>query len=179
MYYAAEDVNIANKLLKAKLHSSNHVIPLIPPCSQVEALLLIKQNKLPSISMREKLAAKFRRRKQRKLERTPEEAATARAAQQSNKEGRERNLMVGHNKSLAKTIKSDEAKLDKEIKQINDIPSTPYNAGTTVTALHTHCEESVRPLLHPPLHASSHDVAMEMDDGLDKQAEEELRQQLR
>jgi len=87
--------------------------------------------------------------------------------------------MVGHNKSLAKMIRSDEAKLDEEIKQINDILSTPHNTGTTVTALHTHCEESVRPLLHPPLHASSHDVAMEMKDGLDEQAEDDLRQQLR
>ena len=89
MYYAAEDVTIANNLLKAKLHSSNHVLPLIPPCSQVEALLLIKQNKLPSISTREKLAAKCRRRKERKLERTPDKAATARAAQQTNEEGLE------------------------------------------------------------------------------------------
>ena len=178
MYYAAEDVTIANNLLKAKLHSSNHVIPLIPPCSQVEALLLIKQNKLPSISIRKKLAAKFRRRKQQKMERTPEEATTARAAQQSNEEGRERNLMVGHNKSLLKMIRSDEAKLNEEIKQINDIPSTLHNVGTMVTALHTHCKESVRPLLHPPLHASSYDVAMEMKDGLDEQAEEDLRQQL-
>jgi len=150
MYYAAEDVTIANNLLKAKLQSSNHVLPLIPPCSQVEALLLIKQTKLPSISTREKLAAKFKRRKQRKMERTPEEATTARAAQQSNEEGRERNLMFGHNKSLLKMIRSDEAKLNDEIQQINDIPGTPHNAGTTVTALHTH-EESVRPLLHPPL----------------------------
>ena len=92
MYYAAEDVTIANNLLKAKLHSSNHVIPLIPPCSQVEELLLIKPNIIPTISIGQKLAAKFRRRKERKLKRTPDETATAQAAQQKNDDGRERNL---------------------------------------------------------------------------------------
>jgi len=87
MYYAAEDVTIANNLLKAQLQSSNHITPLIPPCSQVEALLLIKPNIIPTISCGQKLAAKFRRRKERKLKRTPDETATAQAAQQKNDDG--------------------------------------------------------------------------------------------
>ena len=178
MYYAAEDVTIANNLLKAKLHSSNHVTPLIPPCSQVEELLLIKPNIIPTILIGQKLAVKFRRRKERKLKHTPDKTATAQAAQQKNDDGQERNLRVGHNKSLAEMLKTDDAKLDEEIRQINDIPGTPHNAGTTVPTLHTH-EESVRPLVHPPLHASSHDVAVELADGLDERAEEDLRQQLR
>ena len=80
MYYAAEDVNIANNLLKANLHSSNHVRPLIPPCSQVEELQLIKQNIIPTVSKGQKLAAKFRRRKERKLGRTTDEREAAQAA---------------------------------------------------------------------------------------------------
>jgi len=45
--------------------------------------------------------------------------------------------------------------------------------------LHTHCKESISPLSHPNLHASKSDVAVEMADGLSKQAENELKQQLR
>ena len=119
MYYAAEDVTIANNSLKAKLHSSNHVIPLIPPCSQVEELLLIKPNIIPTILIGQKMAAKFRRRKERKLTRTPNETATPKAAQQKNDDGRERNLRVGHNKGLAEMLKTDDANLDEEIRQIS------------------------------------------------------------
>ena len=67
MYYAAEDVNIANNLLKASLPQTNHDTILILPRSQVEALLLTKNIKInKAVSLRQKLAAKYRRRKEQK-----------------------------------------------------------------------------------------------------------------
>ena len=123
------------------------------------------------------MAAKFRRRKERKLERTPNETAAAQDAQRMNEEGRERNLIVGP--SLAQMLRSDDARLENEIRQIDDIPGTSHNTGTTVTTLHTHYEESVSPLLSPSLRTSESGVAAEMADGLNEQAEDKLRQQLR
>ena len=93
--FAAEEVILANNSLKAKLLSSNHIQPLIPPRSQVEALQINKQNKQTTLSLGQKLAAKFRRRKEQKLERTPNETAAAQDAQQMNEEGQERNFIVG------------------------------------------------------------------------------------
>ena len=94
-----------------------------------------------------------------------------------NEDGWERNLKLGP--SLVQRLRSDETKLVDNIRQIQDIPVTPYNTGKTVTTLYAHYKESMSPLSHPTLHASESAVAVELAGGLNKQAEDDLKQQLR
>ena len=94
-----------------------------------------------------------------------------------NDDGCEKNLRVGPR--LALKIRADDVKLADKIRQINNIPGTPHNARKMVTTMHTHCEGSISPLPYLTLHTSESDVVVEMADGLSKQAEHELKQQLR
>jgi len=123
------------------------------------------------------MAAKFKRRKERKLEKTLDETAAAQEAQCMNEDGQERNLKL--RPSLVQMLRLGIAKLADEIRQIQDILGTPHNTGKMVTTLHTHCEEIISPLSYPTLCAIESNVALEMADGLNEQAEDKLKQQLR
>ena len=68
-YVAAEEVNEADNLLKANLHSSNHTSINVPPLRQNEQTQLINNINEP-LSLGDRLVAKHKQRRERRLSRS-------------------------------------------------------------------------------------------------------------
>ena len=68
-HVAAEEVNTADNLLRANLHSSNHTSINVPPLRKIEVLQLINYINEP-LSLSHKLAAKYKQRRERRLARS-------------------------------------------------------------------------------------------------------------
>ena len=146
-YVAAEEVNTADNLLKANLHSSNHTSIHVPPLRKNETLQLINYINEP-LSLSHKLAAKYKRR-------------------------RERRLSQSRNDST-KVLDDEIRALVERLNNFGDNPNAPPNARKTVTTLHTHCKESVSPLSHPTMQANANDAALKNVVKINKDSNDEM-----
>ena len=151
-YVAAEEVNAADNLLKANLHSSTHTSINVPPLRKHESLQLINNINEP-LSLSHKLAAKYKRR-------------------------RERRLSQSRNDST-KVLDDEIRALVERLNDFGDNPNAPPNARKTVTMLHTQSEESISPLSYPTIQANANDAALknvvEINEDLDNEMDRALR----
>ena len=151
-YVAAEEVNEADNLLKANLHSSNHTSMNFPPLKNNERIQLIITMKEP-LSLGHRLAAKHKRRQERRLSRSRNDST--------------------------KVLDEEFRALVERLNDFGDSPNAPPNARKTVTTLHTHYKKSVSPLSHPTMQANANDVAFKKVDEINEDSDYKLDRALR